>query len=137
MEINHATIRASPTLLGEADIIRTLQLTPGVSSGTEGISGLYVRGGNSDGNLFLIDGNPVYQVNHIGGFFSAFNNEAIKSMNFFKAGFPARYGGRLSSVVDVHTKEGNMKEFHGSASLGLVSGNLNLEGPIWKDPHVF
>ena len=133
LEINHATIRATPTLLGEADIIRTLQLTPGVSSGTEGISGLYVRGGNSDGNLFLIDGNPVYQVNHIGGFFSAFNNEAIKSMNFFKAGFPARYGGRLSSVVDVHTKEGNMKEFHGSASLGLVSGNLNLEGPIWKD----
>ena len=120
-------------MLGEADIIRTLQLTPGVSAGTEGISGLYVRGGNSDENLFLVDGNPVYQVNHIGGFFSAFNNEAIKGMNFFKAGFPARYGGRLSSVVDVHTKEGNMKEFHGSASLGLVSGNLNLEGPIWKD----
>ena len=108
-------------------------MTPGVSAGTEGISGLYVRGGNSDENLFLVDGNPVYQVNHIGGFFSAFNNEAIKGMNFFKAGFPARYGGRLSSVVDVHTKEGNMKEFHGSASLGLVSGNLNLEGPIWKD----
>ncbi|MCG4890090.1 FtsX-like permease family protein [Parabacteroides merdae] len=133
LEVNHATIRATPTLLGEADIIRTLQLTPGVSAGTEGISGLYVRGGNSDENLFLVDGNPVYQVNHIGGFFSAFNNEAIKGMNFFKAGFPARYGGRLSSVVDVHTKEGNMKEFHGSASLGLVSGNLNLEGPIWKD----
>lgn len=133
LEVNHATIRATPTLLGEADIIRTLQLTPGVSAGTEGFSGLYVRGGNSDENLFLVDGNPVYQVNHIGGFFSAFNNEAIKSMNFFKAGFPARYGGRLSSVVDVHTKEGNMKEFHGSASLGLVSGNLNLEGPIWKD----
>lgn len=133
MEVSHATIRATPTLMGEADIIRTLQLTPGVSVGTEGISGLYVRGGNSDENLFLIDGNPVYQVNHIGGFFSAFNNEAIKGMNFFKAGFPARYGGRLSSVVDVQTKEGNMKEFHGSASLGLISGNLNLEGPIWKD----
>ena len=66
-----------------------------MSAGTEGISGLYVRGGNSDENLFLVDGNPVYQVNHIGGFFSAFNNEAIKSMNFFKAGFPARYGGRF------------------------------------------
>lgn len=133
LEVNQATIRATPALLGEADIIRTLQLTPGVSAGTEGISGLYVRGGNADENLFLIDGNPVYQVNHIGGFFSAFNHEAIKGMNFFKAGFPARYGGRLSSVVDVHTKEGNMKEFHGSASLGLVSGNLSLEGPIWKD----
>lgn len=133
LEVSQATIRATPTLFGEADIIRTLQLTPGVSAGTEGISGLYVRGGNSDENLFLIDGNPVYQVNHIGGFFSAFNNEAIKSMNFYKAGFPARFGGRLSSVVDVQTKEGNMKEFHGSASLGLISGNLNLEGPIWKD----
>lgn len=133
LEVSQATIRATPTLLGEADIIRTLQLTPGVSAGTEGISGLYVRGGNSDENLFLIDGNPVYQVNHIGGFFSAFNSEAIKGMNFYKAGFPARFGGRLSSVVDVQTKEGNMKEFHGSASLGLISGNLNLEGPIWKD----
>lgn len=133
LEVNQATVRATPTLFGEADIVRTLQLTPGVSAGTEGISGLYVRGGNLDENLFLIDGNPVYQVNHIGGLFSAFNNEAIKGMNFFKAGFPARYGGRLSSVVDVYTKEGNRREFHGSASLGLVAGNLNLEGPLWKD----
>ena len=113
LEVNQATIRATPTLLGESDIIRTLQLMPGVSMGTEGVSGLYVRGGNVDENLFLIDGNPVYQLNHLGGIFSAFNGEAIKSMDFYKAGFPARYGGRLSSVVDVQTKEGNMKEFHG------------------------
>lgn len=94
---------------------------------------MYVRGGNVDENLFLIDGNPVYQINHIGGIFSAFNPEAISGMDFFKSGFPSRYGGRLSSVVDVHTKEGNMKEYHGSASIGLISGNLNFEGPIIKD----
>ena len=133
MEVTQELVRATPSLLGEADVVRTLQLTPGVSVGTEGVSGLFVRGGNSDENLFLIDGNPVYQVNHLGGVFSAFNNEAIKSMHFYKAGFPARFGGRLSSVVDVQTKEGNMKEYHGSATLGLTSGNVNFEGPLWRD----
>lgn len=133
MEFSQKTIKATPTLFGESDIVKTLQLTPGVASGTEGLAGLYVRGGDQDGNLFLIDGNPVYQINHVGGLFSAFNPEAIRNLDFFKAGFPARYGGRLSSVVDVHTKEGNMKEYHGSAMLGLTSGNLNFEGPIIKD----
>ncbi|MDL2282464.1 TonB-dependent receptor [Parabacteroides sp. OttesenSCG-928-G06] len=133
LEINRQTIQSTPTLFGESDIIKTLQLTPGVSAGTEGFAGMYVRGGNMDENLFLIDGNPVYQVNHVGGIFSAFNTEAIRGMDFFKSGFPARYGGRLSSVVEVHTKEGNMKEYHGSASLGLISANLSLEGPIIKD----
>lgn len=133
LEINQKTINATPVMFGEADIIKTLQLTPGVSSGTEGTAGMYVRGGNVDENLFLIDGNPVYQINHIGGIFSAFNAEAISGMDFFKSGFPSRYGGRLSSVVDVHTKEGNMKEYHGSATIGLISGNLNFEGPIVKD----
>ena len=133
MGFSQKTIKATPTLFGESDIVKTLQLTPGVASGTEGLAGLYVRGGDQDGNLFLIDGNPVYQINHVGGLFSAFNPEAIRNLDFFKAGFPARYGGRLSSVVDVHTKEGNMKEYHGSAMLGLTSGNLNFEGPIIKD----
>lgn len=133
LEVNQQTIRSTPVMFGEADIIKTLQLTPGVSSGTEGMAGMYVRGGNVDENLFLIDGNPVYQINHIGGLFSAFNPEAVKGMEFFKSGFPARYGGRLSSVVDVQMKEGNMKEYHGSASLGLISGNLSFEGPIIKD----
>ena len=133
LEINQQTIRSTPVMFGEADIIKTLLLTPGVSSGTEGTAGMYVRGGNVDENLFLIDGNPVYQINHIGGIFSAFNPEAISGMDFFKSGFPSRYGGRLSSVVDVHMKEGNMKEYHGSATLGLISGNLNFEGPIVKD----
>ena len=133
LEINQQTIRSTPTMFGEADIIKTLQLTPGVSAGTEGTAGMYVRGGNVDENLFLIDGNPVYQINHIGGIFSAFNPEAVSGMDFFKSGFPSRYGGRLSSVVDVHMKEGNMKEYHGSATIGLISGNLNFEGPIIKD----
>jgi len=133
LEINQQTIRNTPVMFGEADIIKTLQLTPGVSAGTEGFAGMYVRGGNVDENLFLIDGNPVYQINHVGGIFSAFNPEAIRGMEFFKGGFPARYGGRLSSVVDVHTKEGNMKEYHGNASIGLIAGNLSLEGPIIKD----
>ena len=133
LEINQQTIRSTPVMFGEADIIKTLQLTPGVSAGTEGTAGMYVRGGNVDENLFLIDGNPVYQINHIGGIFSAFNPEAISGMDFFKSGFPSRYGGRLSSVGDVPTTEGNMKEYHGSASIGLISGNLNFEGPIIKD----
>lgn len=133
MEISQQTIRSTPVLFGESDLVKTLQLTPGVAAGTEGIAGMYVRGGNIDENLFLIDGNPVYQINHLGGIFSAFNPEAVRGMDFFKAGFPSRYGGRLSSVVDVHTKEGNMKEYHGSASIGLISGNLSLEGPIVKD----
>jgi len=133
LEINQQTIRNTPVMFGEADIIKTLQLTPGVSVGTEGLAGMFVRGGNVDENLFLIDGNPVYQVNHIGGLFSAFNSEAIRGMDFLKGGFPARYGGRLSSVVDVHTKEGNMKKFEGSASLGLISANVRFEGPIVKD----
>lgn len=137
MGFSQKTIKATPTLFGESDIVKTLQLTPGVASGTEGLAGLYVRGGDQDGNLFLIDGNPVYQINHVGGLFSAFNPEAICNLDFFKAGFPARYGGRLSSVVDVHTKEGNMKEYHGSATIGLISGNLSLEGPIIKDRTAF
>ena len=131
------TIRKIPVVFGEADIVKTLQLTPGVSSGTEGLAGMYVRGGDSDGNLFLVDNSPVYQVNHLGGLFSAFNPEVVRGMDFFKGGFPARYGGRLSSVVDVRTKEGNMREFHGSATLGLISGGLSLEGPIVKDRTAF
>jgi len=133
LEFDRRTIRQTPVMFGESDIIKTLQLTPGVTSGTDGFAGMHVRGGNQDENLFLIDGNPVYQVNHVGGLFSAFNPEAIRNIEFYKAGFPSRYGGRLSSVVDVHTKEGNMKEFHGSATLGLIAGNLSVEGPIVKN----
>lgn len=126
-------IKTIPTLFGEADVIKALQTQPGVSAGTEGLAGMYVRGGNGDENLYMIDGIQLYQVNHLGGLFSAFNAEALKDVDFYKSAFPARYGGRLSSVVDVHTKDGNMKEYHGSAMLGLTSGNLNFEGPIIKN----
>lgn len=131
--LNKETIRQTPVLFDEADIIKTLQTLPGVSAGTAGLAGMYVRGGNGDDNLYMIEGNPLYQVNHIGGLFSSFNAEAVKDVEFFKSAFPARYGGRLSSVVDVHTKDGNMKEYHGSAMLGLTSGSFNLDGPIVKD----
>lgn len=131
--LNKELIRQTPVLFGEADIIKTLQTLPGVSAGMAGLAGMYVRGGNGDDNLYMIEGNPLYQINHVGGLFSAFNAEDIKNVEFFKSAFPARYGGRLSSVVDIHTKDGNMKEYHGSAMLGLTSGSLNLEGPIVKD----
>lgn len=137
LKVSQKLIKSIPTLFGEADVIKTLQTQPGVSAGTEGLAGMYVRGGNGDENLYMIDGIPLYQVNHMGGLFSAFNAEALKDVEFYKSAFPARYGGRLSSVVDVHTKDGNMKEYHGSAMLGLTSGNLNLEGPIIKDKTSF
>lgn len=126
-----------PTLLGEPDVVKALQLQPGVSAGTEGFAGMYVRGGNNDENLFIIDGNPVYQINHIGGLFSSFNVNAIRKLDFFKSSFPARYGGRLSSVVDISTREGDTTAYHGNFSIGLLSGNVNVEGPIIKGKSSF
>jgi hypothetical protein len=122
-----------PVLLGEVDPIKSLQLMPGVQSGTEGSTGIYVRGGGPDQNLILLDGVPVYNVNHLFGFFSVFNADAIKNVSLIKGGFPARYGGRLSSVIDIRMKEGNMKEFKGDASIGILSSGLMLQGPIIKN----
>lgn len=133
LRVDRQTLRKLPALFGETDVIKTLQLTPGVASGTEGLSGLLVRGGGADENLFLIDGNPVYQTSHLGGIFSAFNPEAVQGVAFYKAAFPARYGGRLSSIVDVSTEEGDLREYHGSASIGLIAGNIRFEGPLIKD----
>ena len=130
-------IKAAPALLGEVDVLKTLQLLPGVQSGNEGTSGLYVRGGGPDQNLILLDGVPVYNANHLFGFFSVFNADAINHVQLIKGGFPARYGGRLSSVVDISMKEGNIKELHGEGSLGLVAGKLTLEGPVVKDKASF
>ncbi len=127
------TIKSIPALAGEVDVIKAIQLLPGVQSGTEGASGLYVRGGGPDQNLILLDGVPVYNANHLFGFFSVFNADAINNIELIKGGFPARYGGRLSSVLDISMKEGNMKEFHGEGSIGLISSKLTLEGPIIKD----
>lgn len=130
VEVPIAQIKKIPALLGEVDVIKALQLLPGVQSGGEGSSGLYVRGGSPDQNLILLDGVPVYNANHLFGFFSVFNADAIKDVKLIKGGFPARYGGRLSSVLEINMKEGNKNEFHGEGSIGIVASKLTLEGPI-------
>lgn len=135
--LNSQTFQALPSFLGEKDVIKTLQLMTGVAAGTEGVAGMYVRGGNLDENLYLVDGNPLYHVNHLGGIFSTFNPEAVKTMDFYKGSFPARYGGRLSSVVDVRMTDGSMRGFSGTASIGLISSRFNLQGPIVKDKTSF
>lgn len=126
-----------PAMLGEPDLVKTVQMLPGVQSGTEGSSGLYVRGGSPDENLILLDDVPLYNVTHLFGFFSVFNADAIKTVNLHKGGFPARFGGRLSSVMDIHTKDGNDKEIHGAAQIGLLSSKFSLEGPIVKEKTTF
>ncbi len=123
-------IKALPALMGEQDVLKSIQLLPGIQSGTEGSSGVYVRGGGPDQNLILLDGVPVYNASHLFGFFSVFNPDAINKVSVIKGGFPARYGGRLSSVIDISMKEGNKKELSGSGSIGLISSKLTLEGPI-------
>lgn len=130
-------IKALPVLLGEADVLKSLQLMPGVQSGSEGSSGLYVRGGGPDQNLILLDGVPVYNASHLFGFFSVFNTDAISNVKLIKGGFPARYGGRLSSVLDIRMKEGNLKKYQGEGSIGNISSKLTFEGPIIKDKSSF
>lgn len=126
-------IKSLPMLFGEVDVIKAFQLMPGVRPGTEGSSGLYVRGGSPDQNLILLDGTPVYNVSHLFGFFSVFNADAINSVELTKGGFPARFGGRLSSVLEVNMKEGNMKKFKTEGSIGLIASKIAIEGPIIKD----
>lgn len=133
MSISIREMKVLPALLGEMDIVKNIQLLPGIQAGREGSSGLYIRGGGPDQNLVLLDGVPLYYVSHLGGFFSIFNADALNGMKLIKGGFPARYGGRLSSVLDVHMKEGNMKELKGEGSLGILTGKISLEGPLKKD----
>ena len=137
VSLTPAQLNTEFSLLSSPDLVKTLQQLPGVSSGMELLSGLYVHGGKNDENLFLLDGTPLYQVNHVGGLFSAFHTDMVKNVDFYKSGFPARYGGRLSSVVDVRTKEGDMKSYHGVFSLGLLDGRIQWEGPIVKDKTSF
>ena len=137
IEIPMEQIKAVPVLFGETDILKTLQLLPGVQNGTEGMNGVYVRGGGPDENLFLLDGVSLYNVNHLGGFFSAFNSSAVKNVTLYKGSFPARFGGRLSSVLDIATNNGNDKEFHGDISIGAVAAKLSVEGPIIKEKTTF
>ena len=130
-------IKSVPVMFGEADLIKALQLMPGVQSGSEGNSGMYVRGGGPDENLFLLDGVPLYNVSHMGGFFSAFNTDAVKNVTLYKGSFPARFGGRLSAVLDVTQNNGNDQEIHGNFTVGLISAKFNLEGPLVKEKTTF
>jgi len=126
-----------PVLFGEQDILKSIQLMPGVSPVGEGNSGFYVRGGNSDQNLILLDDAPVFNPSHLLGFFSVFNSDAIRDVKLYKGGVPARYGGRASSVMDIRMKEGNMKDYHVSGGIGLISSRLMVEGPISQDNSSF
>lgn len=120
----------TPVMFGESDVIKALHMQPGVSDGQEGMAGMNVHGGNSDENLYMLDNVPLYQVNHFAGLFSAFNAEAIRYIDFFKSSIPAKYDGRLSSYLDVRTKNGSAEGHHGSFRLGLTSGAFNIDGPV-------
>jgi len=126
-----------PVIFGEKDLIKTMQLTPGIKSGGDGSSGFYVRGGSADQNLILLDEAPVYNASHLLGFFSTFNSDAIKTATIYKGTQPAQYGGRLASVLDIRMNEGNNKKFKVSGGLGLISSKLNIEGPLKKDKSSF
>jgi hypothetical protein len=135
--LNMAAISRVPVIFGEKDILKTLQLLPGVKSAGEGNSGFYVRGGAADQNLILLDEAPVYNASHLLGFFSTFNSDAIKDATLIKGNGPAMYGGRLSSVLDVKMKEGNNKERVVNGGLGLISSKISIEGPIQNDKSSF
>lgn len=126
-------IGAGCALLSSPDLVKTVQRTSGVSAGVDFASGLYVHGGAADENLFLLDGTPLYQTSHSFGLFSPFNADIIKSADFYKSGFPARYSGRISSITDIHTRDGSMERLRGSVSVGLLDGRLLVEGPLRKD----
>ncbi len=126
-----------PILFGEQDVLKTLTLMPGISSGGEGKGGFFVRGGNTDQNLILLDEAPVYNASHLFGFFSVFNSDALKDIQLYKEGIPAEYGGRLSSVVDVYMNDGNSKKYSISGGLGIISSRLTVEGPIVKNKGSF
>jgi outer membrane receptor for ferrienterochelin and colicin len=130
-------IKSMPALLGEVDVLKTLQLLPGIQAANENAAGLVVRGGSPDQSLILLDGVPVYNVSHAFGLFSIFNADAIHNVEVLKSGFPASYGGRLSSVVDVHMKEGDKNKFHGEGGIGIIFSKLTLEGPLKKGKSSF
>jgi outer membrane receptor for ferrienterochelin and colicin len=133
VEVPIAQVKNTPVLFGEADVLKAIQMMPGVQGGNEGFTGLYVRGGGPDENLILLDGVPIYNVDHMMGILSVFQTEAVKKVTLYKGSFPARYNGRVSSVVDIRTNDGNMKETHGSIGIGALTDKGHIEGPIIKD----
>jgi hypothetical protein len=136
-KLNVSEINQLPVLLGEKDILKSIQLLPGIKSAGEGNSGFYVRGGGADQNLILLDEAPVYNASHLLGFFSTFNSDAIKDVSVYKGSMPAQYGGRLSSVLDIKMKDGDNKDYDVSGGIGLISSRINVEGPIVKDKGSF
>ncbi|MGB4776014.1 MAG: TonB-dependent receptor [Daejeonella sp.] len=136
-KVNVKEISNVPVLFGERDILKTLQLLPGIKSAGEGNSGFYVRGGSTDQNLILLDEAPVYNASHLFGFFSTFNSDAIKDVTVYKGGMPSQYGGRLASVLDIKMNEGNRKKYTAEGGIGLISSRLKVEGPIVKDKSSF
>jgi TonB-dependent Receptor Plug Domain. len=140
MGIERLTVREVsniPVLFGERDILKTIQLLPGIKSAGDGNSGFYVRGGAADQNLILLDEATVYNASHLLGFFSTFNSDAIKDITVYKGGMPAQYGGRLSSVLDIKMNDGNNKEYGVGGGIGLISAKINVEGPIQKEKSSF
>ncbi len=133
IEVPLKNIKNAAMLFGENDILKAIQLLPGVQGGNEGFTGLYVRGGGPDENLILLDGLPIYNVDHMLGLFSIFQPEAVKKVSLYKGSFPARYGGRVSSILDIRTNDGNMKETHGSFGVGMLCDKFHIEGPVIKD----
>lgn len=132
-----STVKKLPSIFGERDIMKAIQLLPGIKSAGEGGSGLYVRGGAADQNLILMDDVPVYNASHLMGFFSTFNPDAVKDITVYKAGMPAQYGGHLSSVLDVKMNQGDLKKFTATGDVGLISSKLTLQGPIQNDKSSF
>lgn len=132
-KLDAKTIKKIPALMGEVDVIKAIQLLPGTLGVSEGSTGYSVRGGSMSQNLILFDGAPIYNASHLFGFFSIFNNDVVKDVKLYKGDFPAEYGGRLSSVLDVKTKNGNMNNITGSGGIGIISSRFSLEGPIWKN----
>ena len=137
IKLSTKDIKNVPMLFGEKDVFKTLLLLPGVQSASEGTSGIYVRGGGPDQNIILLDEATIYNASHLLGFFSIFNGDAIKSVELIKGGFPARFGGRLSSVIDINMKDGNKESYHVEGGVGLISSNVMVEGPIIKNKASF
>lgn len=133
LKLPMSKLNTLPALAGESDVLKVMQLLPGVKKGGEGQTGMYVRGGDIDQNLIILDEAAVYNASHLLGFFSVFNTDALKDVTIIKGGFPANYGGRLSSVVDIRMKEGNMQKFSIEGGIGLLSSRLTVQGPIKKD----
>lgn len=137
ISLSNKMVMDLPVMFGEPDIVKALQTLPGVSQGVEGFTGMYVRGGDNDQNLFLYQGLPLYHVSHLGGIFSSFNVPTVSRVDFYKAAFPVRYGGRISSITDVAMKRSDFEKFHGKFSVGLLSANIFLTGPVIKDRTAF